>query len=166
MLIACIWRRRGHRFESHFERFCHRNACACVPKSISPWFPRHWNEAGRSAYDRTRYTVPTPRRFRRSEGWYKDYPGLGNRSAFYPHSWVGNTFTSVRPSTFHLPWTNGCGIHGRPRRTRMYHADCCTTRSNNQVPKMLAIWAATLSMIASNYGSFRVPFLSSLPASF
>ena len=25
--------------------------------------------------------------------WYKDYPGLGNRSIFYPYSSVGNTFT-------------------------------------------------------------------------
>ena len=44
-----------------------------------------------SAYGRPRYRRPKYPSVQRRGGCWKDYPGLGKRSTFYPYSSVGNT---------------------------------------------------------------------------
>ena len=69
-------------------------------QTYHPDYPnRYWNEAGRSAYGRTRYRNPQNPAVQRGGECYKDYPGdylgLGNRSIFYPYSSVGNIFPGI-----------------------------------------------------------------------
>ena len=96
-----LWHRRGHEFESHFEHFSSKK-CLRVRLiiSMSPWVPRIWIEVWvgiiRTSVhgDPSSATSQTSRRPKGGGECYKDYPGLGNRSIFYPGSSVaGSTIT-------------------------------------------------------------------------
>ena len=115
----------GHGFESHFEHFFFINACACVPLSISPWFLRYLNEAGRLAYGRIRYRRPKDPAAQRERECYKGYPGLGNRSIVYPYSSVGNPFTLGLNPHF---WVFGFHILGP---SALLLSECAANRSRN-----------------------------------
>lgn len=88
----------GYGFESHFELFFKVTLTRASLKKHLPGSPGIETKlAGpRTAVDDT--DAPKRSKFgggARGRGSSKDYPRLGNPSAFYPHSSVGNTFASL-----------------------------------------------------------------------
>ena len=74
--------------------------------NMSPWVPRIWIEVWVGTYDRIRRPVnryvPKIPPFQGGGNVIKlYYPGLGNRSIFYPGSSVGSTITPVRINSHH-----------------------------------------------------------------
>ena len=77
-----------------FSKNCLR---ARLITNMSPWVPRFWIEVWVGTYDRIRRPVnryvPKIPPFQGGENVIRLYPGLGNRSIFYPGSSVGSTIT-------------------------------------------------------------------------
>ena len=79
---------------------------------MSPWVPRIWIEVWVGTYHRmwrpvNRYIHPKDPTFPRGGECCKAYPGLGNRSIFYPGSSVGSTITfSIVEDTSSNPTSN------------------------------------------------------------
>ena len=84
-------------FESHFEHFFQKKCFRVrVVINTSPWVPRIWIEVWVCTYGRIRRPVDryvTNAAVPRGGKCCKAYPGLGNRSIFYPGSSVGSTIT-------------------------------------------------------------------------